>query len=177
VLVDLGHHLAGTNIEQIVTLLAVEGRLGGFHFNSRRYADDDLITGSVNPFELFLIFVALTGDGGALPRLTIDQTANIEPKIEAMIFTVCALQEAYAKALSVDRHALARAQAECEVLQAHEVLLDAFRTDVRPALREAREGIGASGEPLRAFRASNWLERVGKARGQAEYGLAGGWAS
>jgi L-rhamnose isomerase / sugar isomerase len=177
VLVDLGHHLAGTNIEQIVALLAHERRLGGFHFNNRRYADDDLITGSVNPFELFLIFVELTVHGDPLPRLTVDQTANVEPKIEAMLVTVCALQEAYAKALLVDRAGLARAQADLDVLGAHEVLLDSYKTDVRPALGRAREALGASPDPVAAFRSSNWLERVGAKRGQLDFRLAGGWGA
>ena len=94
-LVDLGHHLPGANIEQIVAILGAEGRLGGFHFNNRKYADDDLIVGSVNPLELLLIFFEL---GGKLPRLTIDQAHNVEAKIEAMVLSVLNLQEAYAKA-------------------------------------------------------------------------------
>ena len=102
VLVDLGHHAQGVNIEQIVAFLADEGRLGGFHFNNRKYADDDLIVGSVNPFELFLIFVELAATE-PLPRLTIDQSHNIEAKVEAMVLSVVNLQEAYAKALLVDR--------------------------------------------------------------------------
>ena len=106
VLVDLGHHLHGTNIEQIVALLRAEDRLGGFHFNNRKYADDDLIVGSVNPFELFLIFFEL---GDSLPRLTIDQAHNVEAKVEAMVLSVLNLQEAYAKAQLVDRDALAEA--------------------------------------------------------------------
>ena len=110
VLVDLGHHAQGTNIEQIVAFLEDEGRLGGFHFNNRKYADDDLIVGSVNPFELFLIFVELTASD-ELPRLTIDQSHNIEAKVEAMTLSVINLQEAYAKALLVDRAALAQPSA------------------------------------------------------------------
>ena len=106
VLVDLGHHAQGVNIEQIVALLADEGRLGGFHFNNRKYADDDLIVGSVNPFELFLIFCRARRRRRPLPRLTIDQSHNVEAKVEAMVLTVVNLQEAYAKALLVDRDAL-----------------------------------------------------------------------
>ncbi len=106
VLVDLGHHAHGVNVEQIVALLDREGRLGGFHFNNRKYADDDLIVGSVNPFELFLIFVELGNSGGSLPRLTIDQAHNVEPKLEAMVRSVLNLQESYAKSLIVDRAAL-----------------------------------------------------------------------
>jgi L-rhamnose isomerase/sugar isomerase len=159
VLVDLGHHPQGTNIEQIVGLLAAEGRLGGFHFNNRKYGDDDLIVGSVNPFELFLIFVELTATG-ALPRLTIDQSHNVEPKVEAMVLSVVALQEAYAKALLVDRDALRAAQDAGDVLGGHEVLLDAYRTDVRPHCAAARVALGASEDAIAALRASAYVERM-----------------
>jgi L-rhamnose isomerase / sugar isomerase len=171
VLVDLGHHLHGTNIEQIVALLALEGRLGGFHFNNRKYADDDLIVGSTNPFELFLVFVELGSD---LPRLTIDQAHNVEAKVEAMVLSVVNLQEAYAKALLVDRDALAAAQAEGDVLGAHEVLLDAYKTDVRELCAAAREANGASADPVAALRASGYVARVADARGAAP-ATAGGW--
>jgi L-rhamnose isomerase/sugar isomerase len=164
VLVDLGHHLHGTNIEQIVTLLADEHRLGGFHFNNRKYADDDLIVGSVNPFELFLVFVELGSD---LPRLTIDQSHNIEAKVEAMVLSVVNLQEAYAKALLVDRAKLAAAQAEGDVLGAHEVLLHAYRTDVRPLCAAVREAKGAAADPVAALRGSGYVERVTAERGAA----------
>src|SRR3954468_17896987 len=120
VLVDLGHHAQGANVEQIVAFLADERRLGGFHFNNRKYADDDLIVGSVNPFELFLIFVELAA-GEALPRLTIDQSHNVEAKVEAMVLSVVNLQEAYAKALLVDREALRTAQEARDVVGAHTV--------------------------------------------------------
>ena len=158
VLVDLGHHAQGVNIEQIVALLSEEGRLGGFHFNNRKYADDDLIVGSVNPFELFLIFFELAGD--ALPRLTIDQSHNIEAKVEAMVLSVVNLQEAYAKALLVDREALRAAQLAGDVLGAHEVLLDAYRTDVRPLCARARARLGAEEDPIAALRSSGYAERV-----------------
>jgi L-rhamnose isomerase/sugar isomerase len=159
VLVDLGHHLPGTNVEQIVALLASAGRLGGFHFNNRKYADDDLIVGSVNPFELFLIFCELIGSGLPLPRLTIDQSHNVENKVEAMLLSVVNLQEAYAKALLVDRSALAEHQQEGDVLGGHEVLLDAFNSDVRPICARARTGVGASADPVAEFRASGYTER------------------
>jgi L-rhamnose isomerase/sugar isomerase len=171
VLVDLGHHLHGTNIEQIVTLLADENRLGGFHFNNRKYADDDLIVGSVNPFELFLIFVELGSD---LPRLTIDQAHNVEAKVEAMVLSVVNLQEAYAKALLVDRAKLAAAQAEGDVLGAHEVLLDAYRTDVRPLCAAVREAKGAAADPVAELRASGYVERVTAERGAAVAAAQGG---
>ena len=118
VLVDLGHHAQGVNVEQIVALLDREDRLGGFHFNNRKYADDDLIVGSVNPFELFLIFVELAAAERSLPRLTIDQSHNVEPKLEAMVRSVMNLQESYAKSLAVDRAALIEAQRAGDVLVA-----------------------------------------------------------
>ena len=116
VLVDMGHHAQGVNVEQIVAILASEERLGGFHFNNRKYADDDLIVGSVNPFELFLVFCELAGSGRPLPRLTIDQSHNIEAKVEAMVMSVVNIQDAYARALIVDRGALRAAAAAGDVL-------------------------------------------------------------
>jgi L-rhamnose isomerase/sugar isomerase len=173
VLVDLGHHPQGTNIEQIVALLADEGRLGGFHFNNRKYADDDLIVGSVNPFELFLIFCELaTGD--ELPRLTIDQAHNIEPKVEAMVLSVLNLQEAYAKAVLVDRAALAEAQQAGDVLAGHRILLAAFQTDVRPDCAQARTALGAAEDPIAELRESGYAEERAAERGERE-GIAGGW--
>ena len=164
VLVDLGHHAQGTNVEQIVALLAESGRLGGFHFNNRKYADDDLIVGSVNPFELFLIFVELAATNGPLPRLTIDQSHNVEAKVEAMVLSVVNLQEAYAKALLVDRSALRAAQEAADVLGGHELLLDAYKTDVRPLCAKARAELGASEDPIAALRASGYAERVAAER-------------
>jgi L-rhamnose isomerase / sugar isomerase len=174
VLVDLGHHAHGTNIEQIVAILAGEDRLGGFHFNNRKYADDDLIVGSVNPFELFLIFCELTADGGSLPRLTIDQAHNVEAKVEAMVLSVVNLQEAYARALLVDRAALAEAQRAGDVLAGHELLLDAYRTDVRPLCAKVRAELGAAEDPVHAVRSSGYAERIAAARGGSE-AVAGGW--
>jgi L-rhamnose isomerase/sugar isomerase len=174
VLVDLGHHAQGVNIEQIVAILDDERRLGGFHFNNRKYADDDLIVGSVNPFELFLIFVELTAPGRSMPRLTIDQSHNIEAKVEAMTLTVVNLQEAYAKALLVDRDGLARAQSTGDVLGAHELLLDAYRTDVRSLCAKVRVDRGAAEDPVRALREGGYVERVRAERGATE-AVAGGW--
>ena len=174
VLVDLGHHAQGTNVEQIVALLGEEGRLGGFHFNNRKYADDDLIVGSVNPFELFLIFCELAGSGRPLPRLTIDQAHNVEAKVEAMVLSVVNLQEAYAKALLVDRAALAAAQEAGDVLAGHGALLDAYRTDVRPLCAKMRAGLGAAEDPVAALRASGYVERIAEERG-ATAAVAGGW--
>jgi L-rhamnose isomerase / sugar isomerase len=174
VLVDLGHHAQGVNIEQIVAILDDERRLGGFHFNNRKYADDDLIVGSVNPFELFLIFVELTAPGRVMPRLTIDQSHNIEAKVEAMTLSVVNLQEAYAKALHVDRDALAQAGRDGDVLGAHERLLDAYRTDVRPVCAMVRAQRGAAEDPVQALRAGGYVERVIAERGSTE-AVAGGW--
>jgi L-rhamnose isomerase/sugar isomerase len=168
VLVDLGHHAQGTNVEQLVALLADEGRLGGFHFNNRKYADDDLIVGSVNPFELFLIFCELVATPGPLPRLTIDQSHNVEAKVEAMVLSVVNLQEAYAKALLVDTGALRAAQAGGDVLAGHEVLLDAFNTDVRPLCAAARAARGGAEDPVAALRASGYAERVAAERAAQE---------
>jgi L-rhamnose isomerase / sugar isomerase len=164
VLVDLGHHAQGTNVEQIVALLSDEQRLGGFHFNNRKYADDDLIVGSVNPFELFLVFCELVASAGPLPRLTIDQSHNVEAKVEAMILSVVNLQEAYAKALLVDSEALAAAQRAGDVLGGHEVLLDAYRTDVRPLCATARTALGAAEDPVAALRGSGYAARVATER-------------
>ncbi len=174
VLVDLGHHLQGTNIEHIVALLLDEGRLGGFHFNNRKYADDDLIVGSVNPFELFLIYTELVEaeESGARIDYMIDQAHNIEPKLEAMILSVTNLQEAYAKALLVDREALREAQRAGDVLGGHRVLLDAYSTDVRPLCAKVREDLGGSAEPVAAFRTSGYLERVMEERKE---GTQAGW--
>ena len=164
VLVDLGHHAQGTNVEQIVALLAESGRLGGFHFNNRKYADDDLIVGSVNPFELFLIFVELAATDGPLPRLTIDQSHNVEAKVEAMVLSVVNLQEAYAKALLVNRNKLRAAQEAGDVLGGHELLLDAYKADVRSLCAKARAELGASEDPIAALRASGYAERVAAER-------------
>ncbi len=167
VLVDFGHHAHGTNVEQIVAMLAAQDRLGGFHFNDRKYADDDLLVGSVNPFALFLVFceLVLGGGGRPLPRLTIDQSHNVEEKVEAMILTVVNLQESYARALLVDRGALAAAQAEGDVLGGHEVLINAYQTDVRPLCARVREAHGGAADPIAAFRAGGYSARMAEQRG------------
>jgi L-rhamnose isomerase / sugar isomerase len=169
VLVDLGHHAKEVNIEYVVALLLDEGRLGGFHFNNRKYGDDDLIVGSVNPFELFLIYVELVElEERSDTRIDymIDQTHNIEPKIEAMILSVMNLQEAYAKALLVDRAALAEARHSADVLGAHRLLLDAYATDVRPLCARVREDLGAADDPIAAFKESGYAEKVAQERGE-----------
>jgi len=170
VLVDTGHHPLGTNIAQIVAQLLDEGRLGGFHFNDRKYADDDLIVGSLNPFELFCIFNEIVGadvegntNAGRIAYM-IDQSHNIEPKIEAMIQSVLNVQTAYAKAQLVDRAALRGAQEAGDVLGAYRVLQAAYETDVRPLLAEVRVRQGRNPDPIAAFRASGYAERVARER-------------
>jgi L-rhamnose isomerase / sugar isomerase len=170
VLVDTGHHPQGTNIAQIVAQLLDEGRLGGFHFNDRRYADDDMIVGSQNPFDLFCIFNEIVGAGvegnanaGRIAYM-IDQSHNIEPKIEAMIQSVINVQTAYAKALLVDRAALREAQEAGDVLGAYRVLQAAYETDVRPLLAEFRVRQGWNPDPIAAFRASGYAERLARER-------------
>jgi L-rhamnose isomerase / sugar isomerase len=168
VLVDTGHHPQGTNIEQIVALLLAEGLLGGFHFNSRKYADDDLIVGAIDPFELFRILreIALAE---AEPRTAfmIDQSHNVEGKIDAMIQSVMNIQTAYAKALCVDEARVAAAQAGGDVLGAHRVLVEAFETDVRPLLERHRASFGLEPDPVQAFRAGGHAARLASERGTA----------
>jgi len=170
VLVDTGHHAQGTNIAQIVAQLLDEDRLGGFHFNDRRYADDDLIVGSQNPFDLFCIFNEIVGAGaegntnaGRIAYM-IDQSYNIEPKIEAMIQSVVHIQTAFAKALLVDRMALQEAQEAGDVLEAYRVLRAAYETDVRPLLAEFRVRQGRNPDPAADFRASSYAGRVARER-------------
>ena len=173
VLVDTGHHPQGTNVEQIVALLLAEGLLGGFHFNSRKYADDDLIVGSIDPFELFRIMreiAAARADPATAPTagavaFMIDQSHNIEGKIDAMIQSVVNIQTAYAKALLVDIERLSAAQQEGDVLGAHRVLLEAFETDVRPLLARQRGELGLDPDPVAAFRGGGHGERLARERG------------
>ena len=165
VLVDFGHHAQGTNVEQIVALISAQERLGGFHFNDRKYADDDLLVGSVNPFALFLVFCELVIGARPLPRLTIDQSHTVEEKVEAMILSITNIQEAYAKALLVDRGALREAQLAGDVLGGHELLLRAYQTDVRPLCGFVREQLGGASDPIAAFRASGYVARTAEARG------------
>ncbi len=152
VLVDTGHHPLGTNVEQIVALLLSEGLLGGFHFNNRKYADDDLIVGSIDPFELFRIMREIARTNGETVAFMIDQSHNVEGKIDAMVQSVMNIQTAYAKALLVDEARLAAAQAEGDVLGAHRILLEAFETDVRPVLARLRAEAGVTADPVAAFR-------------------------
>jgi L-rhamnose isomerase/sugar isomerase len=180
VLVDTGHHAQGANIEQIVAQLLNRTRLGGFHFNARKYADDDLIVGSTNPFELFLIFnelVAAEEDSDEKVAATarnvaymIDQSHNIEPKLEAMVQSVVNIQTAHAKALLVDRARLRDSQSAGDVLGANRVLVEAYETDVRPILAEARKQLGLDPDPVVALRRSGYVERAARERGTATAG-------
>jgi len=178
VLVDLGHHPVGTNIEQIVAVLIDEGRLGGFHFNSKKFADDDLTAGSINPYELFLIYNELI-DGEIDPDVhmnvayMLDQSHNVKPKIQAMIQSIVNVQVAYARALLVDRQALREAQASGDIVAAEEILLGAFRTDVRPLLAAVREEMGVPVDPLGAYRASGYQDKIARERGTAGASVPG----
>ncbi|MEW6045325.1 MAG: L-rhamnose isomerase [Bacillota bacterium] len=170
VLVDLGHHAQGVNVEQIVAFLLDEGRLGGFHFNARKYADDDLTTGSINPYELFLIYNELLAaeeraSGWLDVAFMIDQSHNTKPKVEATIQSVLNLQEAYARALLVNRARLQEAQEACDVIAAETELLKAFRRDVTPLLVEVRRELGVPIDPLREYRSSGYVEASAAARG------------
>lgn len=175
VLVDTGHHALSTNIAHVVSFLLAEGRLGGFHFNARRYADDDLIVGTTNPFELFEIFCELVraGDAAAGVAYMIDQSHNVEPKLEAMLVSVLNCQTAYAKALIVDYETLRARQAEGDVLGAHRVYVDAFETDVRPLLAQVRLEQDLPPDPLAAYRADDRAARLTAERGVAETGGGG----
>ena len=176
VLVDTGHHPQGTNVEQIVALLLAEGLLGGFHFNNRKYADDDLIVGSIDPFELFRIMREIaaarrdpaTAKTANAVAFMIDQSHNVEGKIDAMIQSVVNIQTAYAKALLLDEDRLAGAQRDGDVLGAHRVLLEAFETGARPLLGRLRSERGLETDPVEAFRAGGYAERLTRERGTAE---------
>ncbi len=169
VLVDTGHHYSAQNIEQIVAWLLSENMLGGFHFNDRRYADDDLTIGSIDPYQVFRIFHEIhffeweTGRRADIAYM-VDQSHNLKGKIEAMIQTVVMAQQLFAKAALVDLETLSAAQEKCELISAESLLQDAFATDVRGAIREWRESKGLPGDPMEAFRQSGYLERITKER-------------
>ncbi|MFI6422608.1 L-rhamnose isomerase [Streptomyces sp. NPDC050842] len=168
VVVDTGHHAPGTNIEFIVALLLRERRLGGFDFNSRFYADDDLMAGAADPFQLFRIMHEVVRNGGLEPTTNVafmlDQCHNIEAKVPAVIRSVANVQEATAKALLVDGSALAAAQRDGDVLAANAVLMDAYDTDVRPLLRALREERGLDPDPVAAYLRSGRQERIAAER-------------
>jgi L-rhamnose isomerase/sugar isomerase len=178
VVIDTGHHAPGTNIEFIVAFLLRAGKLGGFDFNSRFYADDDLMVGSADPFQLFRIMheIVLADALGDPPGIAfmLDQCHNIEPKIQAVIRSVMNVQEATAKALLVDHEALAAAQRDGDVLTANAVLMDAYNTDVRPLLAEVRADMGLDPDPIAAYRRSGYFEKV---RAERVGGQAAGWGA
>lgn len=170
-LVDLGHHLPNTNIEQIVSTLMLKGKLGGFHFNDSKYGDDDLTVGSIKPYALFLIFNALVygmenNPQNPYPAWMIDASHNIKDPIEDLIQSLEAIQEAYAKALLVDQNALLIAQKEHDVVACQELLQNAYRTDVRPLLQQARLNQGAAIKPIEVYRALKIRETLTKERGE-----------
>lgn len=164
VLVDLGHHSLGTNIEQIVAYLLDEEKLGGFHFNNKKYADDDLTVGSINPYEFFLIFNELVSakDNGIKANIAymIDQCHNLKPKIEEMIQSVENIQKTYAKALIVDRESLKNYQQKNDIVMAEKMLNEAFETDVMPLLFKVREEMGLPLYPLEFFRNSGYINKL-----------------
>ena len=169
VLVDTGHHYQGQNIEQIVAWLLSDDMLGGFHFNDRRYADDDLTLGSIDPYQIFRIFHEIfnfeweTGKRADLAYM-IDQSHNLKDKMEAMIQTVTTAQELYSKAAIVDHEKLAACQAKCALVDAEACLKEAFSTDVRPAIREWARSRGLPEDPMDAFRQSGYLGRITEER-------------
>lgn len=169
-LVDLGHHLPNTNIEQIVATLMLKGKLGGFHFNDSKYGDDDLTVGSVSPYSLFLIFNELVygmENNPQNPELAwmIDASHNTKDPLEDLIQSLEAILLAYAQALLVDQKALRDAQQERDVVRCQEILQEAYRTDVRPILREARRNNGGALDPLLAYRELGVRQELIKQRG------------
>jgi L-rhamnose isomerase/sugar isomerase len=165
VLVDTGHHYSAQNIEQIVAWLLSEDMLGGFHFNDRRYADDDLTLGSIDPYQVFRIFQEInlfeheTGRTADIAYM-VDQSHNLKGKIEAMIQTVMMAQELFAKAALIDYDSLLAAQAKCDLVMAERILQDAFATDVRPVIRDWRKSKRLAEDPLDAFRQSGYLQKI-----------------
>jgi L-rhamnose isomerase/sugar isomerase len=169
VLVDTGHHYSAQNIEQIVAWLLHTGMLGGFHFNDRRYADDDLTLGSIDPYQIFRIFHEIhsaAGDGLELDiAYMIDQSHNLKGKMEAMVQTVMAAQELYLKAALVDREQLSELQQSCDLVAAEELFRGTFWEDVRPLAAAWREARGLAADPLAELRKSGYVERTGQERG------------
>ena len=181
VLVDTGHHYQAQNIEQIVVWLLHKGMMGGFHFNDRRYADDDLTLGSIDPYQIFRIFHEIRmyeweTQSAADIAYMVDQSHNLKGKIEAMIQTVCTAQELYARAALVNHERLAKLQEECSLVDAEETLRGAFWQDVRPAILEWRKGRGLPEDPMQAFRSSGYLERITRDRGAKNTGASASYA-
>ena len=178
VCLDTGHHAPGTNIEFIVMQLLRLGKLGSFDFNSRFYADDDLIVGAADPFQLFRILVEVIRGGGldtdSGVAFMLDQCHNVEPKIPGQIRSVLNVQEMAARALLLDGEALDAARSSGDVLQANAVLMDAFQTDVRGDLADWRSSLGFPADPMAAIASSGYLERIAQER---KGGTQAGWGS
>ncbi len=181
VLVDTGHHYQAQNIEQIVAWLLHRGMIGGFHFNDRRYADDDLTLGSIDPYQVFRIFHEIQmfeWEKGTTADIAymVDQSHNLKGKMEAMIQTVCTAQELYARAALVEYDRLARLQQSCLLVDAEETVRGAFFTDVRPIVAEWRKSKGLPEDPMKAFRESGYLERISRERRAKNTGAGGSYA-
>lgn len=178
VLVDTGHHYAGQNIEQIVAWLLHMDALGGFHFNDRKYADDDLTIGSIDPYQVFRIFHELLNDSDRIADVAfmIDQSHNLKGKMEAAVQTVMTAQEIYARAALVDRELLADLQDKCNLVAAEEHFRGCFWTDVRPIAREWREARGLPGDPLAALHSGSYVSDIEKARGARNSGSVASYA-
>jgi len=175
VLVDIGHHYQAQNIEQIVTWLIEEDMLGGFHFNDRRYADDDLTTASIDPYQVFRIFNEIVAAQQVRSRkfelaYMVDQSHNLKPKLEAMLQTVDTIHQLYAKALLVNRKALAKAQADQDIIAAEEILRDAWLTDTRPLVGLVRQQTGRAPDAIAAYRKSGYQQQVEKERANIKGG-------
>jgi L-rhamnose isomerase/sugar isomerase len=168
VLVDTGHHYQGTNIEQIVAWLLHLDALGGFHFNDRKYADDDLTLGSIDPYQVFRIFHEILSPPKAQTAniaFMIDQSHNMKGKMEAMVQTVVTAQELYARAALVDQEQLAELQQSCKLVEAEECFRSAFWSDVRPMVRQWRESRGLPADPMKALVESGYVEKISAERG------------
>lgn len=179
VLVDTGHHAQGTNIEQIVAWLLHLNALGGFHFNDRKYADDDLTIGSVDPYQVFRIFTEILNAPASASEgiaFMIDQSHNLKGKLEAMVQSVTTAQELYAKAALVDQERLAALQNQCSLVEAEELFRGAFWTDVRPLVREWRESHNLPADPLRALAESGYVDRISQERGERNRGSVASYA-
>ena len=177
VLVDTGHHFPGTNIEQIVAWLLHLNALGGFHFNDRKYADDDLTLGSIDPYQLFRIFHEILSAPASEPvTYMIDQSHNLKGKMEAMVQSVVTAQELFARAALVDREQLAVLQEGCRLVEAEECFRDAFWLDVRPLVQAWRESRGLPAQPLQALAASGYVERIAAERAAGNSGNTSSYA-
>ncbi len=182
VLVDVGHHGQGVNIEHIVSILLDEGKLGGFHLNDRKYADDDLMAGTINPLQLFLVYDQIV-DASLEPAFAhavsnivymLDQSHNVEPSIEGIIQSVMNTQTAYAKSLLVEREKLHAAQAAGDVILANRLLMEAYEMDVQPLLKKARAEMGCDPDPILAYRESGYAQKIAEERAGAGIGALGG---